>query len=135
MDFPQVNQVAKELAREIVELVPHWYEAPFGPRRFSVTVGNFVIEFCNHFELSAKLSEFLQAIGHMVRELPLHRFDQYPGLVDVLRESIAIEWLRSHAAEIDWGAFAQIPERPQPADEREFSCLAERANHSGQRRN
>jgi len=102
MDFDTGDRVETELCREIIDLVPHWYEAPCGPQRFSITIGDQALEFCNHFELTPRLRTFLETIGRLIGNLPLESFAQYPGLSDVLLESIAIEWLRVGSAAIHW---------------------------------
>lgn len=91
-----------EIGREIIRLVPHWYEAECGPEEYSILVGKFAANFCNPSKLTPSLNALYEAICVRAQELPLERFLEYPGATDVLLESFAIEWLRMQAREPDW---------------------------------
>lgn len=91
-----------EIATEIIGLVPHWYQAEHGPQRFSLQVAEQSFSFCNHGPLTPSLETFLDHIQRQVKEIQLHYFEAFPGLVDVLLESLAVEWLRMHDARTDW---------------------------------
>ena len=91
-----------EIGREIIRLVPHWYEAEFGPEKYVIPVGEQEIPFFNHCKLTPSLQTFLGRISTRARELPLEYFTSFPGLIDVLLESFAIEWLGLHSSTIDW---------------------------------
>jgi hypothetical protein len=91
-----------EIGREIIRLVPHWYEAQFGPECYSIPVGPQTAHFCNHRRLSPNLSELLARICERTKEIPVERFLEYAGAVDVLMESFATEWLRMQSREVDW---------------------------------
>ena len=91
-----------EIGREIIRLVPHWYEAECGPEEYSIPIGPYTAHFYNHSTLSPKLSELLAYICARTQELPLDRFMEYAGSMDVLAESFATEWLRMQASEPDW---------------------------------
>jgi hypothetical protein len=92
----------KEIGREIVRLVPHWYEAECGPEQYSFSVGEHTSSFCNHCKLTPSLNAFLTRICTRTRELPLEYFIQFPSLIDVFLESMAIDWLQTHSAATDW---------------------------------
>ncbi len=91
-----------EISREIIRLVPHWYEADCGPERYSVPVGGHVAHFCNHRKLTPILNAFLTRICARIRELSLEYFVNFPSLIDVFLESCAIDWLGMHSAATDW---------------------------------
>ena len=91
-----------EIGREIIRLVPHWYEADCGPERYSVTVGQNTSHFYNHCKLTPSLAAFLAKISTRSKDLPLDRFVDLPSLLDVLLESLAIEWLQMHSSATDW---------------------------------
>ena len=91
-----------EIGREIIRLVPHWYEADCGPERYSVTVGQHIAHFHNHCKLTPSLAAFLAKISTRTKELPLDRFIDLPSLLDVLLEFLAIEWLQMHSSATDW---------------------------------
>jgi len=91
-----------EIGREIISLVPHWYQAECGPQTYSIPIGGHTAYFHNHCRLTPNLQAFLAKISHRTRELPLHHFIQLPSLIDVLLEISAIEWLRIHSSVIDW---------------------------------
>ena len=94
--------VAAEIGREIVRLVPHWYRHECGPNQYGIPIGTHTAHFYNHCELTPNQSTLLEKISEKTRELPLEYFTQMPGLIDVLLESIAIEWLRIHSSAVDW---------------------------------
>ncbi|MGD0898399.1 MAG: hypothetical protein ABR915_11225 [Thermoguttaceae bacterium] len=91
-----------EIGREIIRLVPHWYEADCGPEEYSIPIGQHAARFCNHCRLTPQLAAFLARISARTRELPLQYFVDMPGLIDVLLESFTKEWLRLHSATTDW---------------------------------
>lgn len=91
-----------EVGAEIVNLVPHWYMADCGPERYSLPIGRHAVTFFNHRKLTPNLAAFWKRVCTKTRELPLEYFAQFPGLIDVLLESLAIEWLRIHSPTTDW---------------------------------
>jgi hypothetical protein len=91
-----------EIGREIIRLVPHWYEAKCGPEEHSLPVGSYAVHFYNHTRLSANLSELLAKISARTQALPLDRFTEYASATDVLVESFAAEWLRMRSRALDW---------------------------------
>ncbi|HEV2970771.1 MAG TPA: hypothetical protein VGY55_12440 [Pirellulales bacterium] len=91
-----------EIGREIIRLVPHWYEAHCGPARYSIPIGESSAGFHNHSKLAPNLRALLAAISTRTRQLPLDRFIEYPGLTDILLEGFVVEWLRMHSQEPDW---------------------------------
>ncbi len=92
----------RELGHEIIHLVPHWYEAECGPEQYSIPIGEHAACFHNHWQLMPNLSALLAKICTRTRELPVDRFIEYPGAIDVLLESFAVDWLRMHSDEPDW---------------------------------
>jgi hypothetical protein len=86
-----------EIGHEIIRLVPHWYEAECGPEEYSIPIGEYQARFCNHCRLTPHLSAFVAKISARTREMPMQYFAQMPGLVDVLLESFAMEWLHLHS--------------------------------------
>ncbi|MEI8373625.1 MAG: hypothetical protein WCJ35_12430 [Planctomycetota bacterium] len=99
-----------EIGREIIRLVPHWYEAQYGPEQYTIPVGSHTARFCNHCRLTPNLRTFLSRICARTKTLPLEHFVNLPGLIDVLLESFAIEWLRMHSPTTDWGRFIKYLE-------------------------
>jgi hypothetical protein len=51
-----------EIGREIIRLVPHWYEAKCGPEEYSIPIGPYTTHFYNHTGLPPNLSELLAKI-------------------------------------------------------------------------
>ncbi len=91
-----------EIVREIIRLVPHWYEAECGPEEYSISIAQYTACFYNHGKLSANLAELLSTIRTRTEQLPLDRILEYAGAIDVLVESFAAEWLRMQSREVDW---------------------------------
>ena len=91
-----------EIGREIIRLVPHWYEAECGPEECSISIAQYTARFFNHAKLSPSLSELLARIHARTAELPVDRFLEYSGAMDVLVEGFAAEWLRMQSRELDW---------------------------------
>lgn len=91
-----------EIGRALIDLVPHWYEAECGPEQYSVEIGNYRASFCSHRRLSPSLAAFHAKICARTRELALKFFVELPSLIDVLLESMALEWLRLHAGAVSW---------------------------------
>ena len=99
-----------EIGREIIRLVPHWYEAECGPEEYSISIAQYTAHFFNHGKLSQNLSELLARIRVRTEELPVNRFLEYAGATDTLVESFATEWLRMHSRELDWVKFIKYLE-------------------------
>jgi hypothetical protein len=91
-----------EIGREIVRLVPHWYEAECGPEQYEIPVREHTVHFFNHCRLTPCLAAFLTKVTARTRELPLEFFIQLPSLIDVLLERFAIDWLCMHSDRVDW---------------------------------
>src|SRR5208282_5185412 len=91
-----------EIGREIIRLVPHWYEAEYGPEEYSIPIGSYSARFYNHSRLPANLSDLLAMTCARTQELPLDRFIEYAGATDLFVESLATEWLRMRSRELDW---------------------------------
>ena len=52
--------------------------------------------------MTPKLTALLEKICSRTKELQVERFQEFPGIIDILVESFAVEWLRLHAADTDW---------------------------------
>ena len=91
-----------EIAAEIIGMVPHWYQAEHGPYRYSLTVGEHQEHFYNHCQLTPLLERFLAQVQERMKQVQLHYFGTFPGLIDVLLESLAVEWLQIHDSRTDW---------------------------------
>ncbi len=91
-----------EIAAEIVGLVPHWYRAECGPEKYSIKVGQHREFFYNHRKLTPRLEDFLAIVQRRMKDIQLNYFNVFPGLVDVLLESLVLEWLRLHSQRTNW---------------------------------
>ena len=91
-----------EIGREIIRLVPHWYEAECGPEEYSIPIAHHTAHFFNHGKLSPGLTELLERIRARTEGLPVERFLDYAGAIDVVVEGFAADWLRIQARELDW---------------------------------
>ena len=98
----------EDIGREIVRLVPQWYEAAGGPYENAIPVGQFAASFHHHAPLTSNLALLLEKICVRTRELQIERFVDYPGIIDILVESFAVEWLRIHAARHGLGQARQL---------------------------
>ena len=107
---PLLTVTEAEIGREIIRLVPHWYDAQYGPQQYTIPVGGHTIRFCNHCRLTPNLRAFLSKICARTTALPLELFANLPSLIDVLLESFAIEWLRMHSPTTDWVRFIKYLE-------------------------
>ena len=97
-----LSLIEVEIGREIIGLVPHWYEAECGPVEYSIPIRSHVARFFNPCPLTPRLGDLVERIAARTRELPLEYFVRLPTLTDVLLESFALEWLRIHSATADW---------------------------------
>lgn len=91
-----------EMGREIIRLVPHWYEAECGPEEYSIPIAQYTAHFYNHSKLSSNLGELLAKIRSRTEELPVDRILEYAGATDVIVEGFAADWLRMQSREPDW---------------------------------
>jgi hypothetical protein len=104
MSPPDVRRAITEaeIGREIIRLVPDWYEAAHGPEQHAFTVGEHTATFYHHRGVSQNLLFFLDRVRTITGDLPLHQFIQFPSLNDVLLETLAVEWLSIHSSKTDW---------------------------------
>ncbi len=102
MEADVLSGIVRELGREMIALVPHWYTAPCGPNRYSLVIDQTPIEFCDHFELTPAIAQLLEAMLRLSGNLPLDKFSELPGLTDVLLEHVVIEWLKIHSSLVNW---------------------------------
>lgn len=103
MPSSQLQAVTEEeIAREIVRLVPQWYEAACGPEEHAIPIGQQAASFYHHSPFTPKLAALFETICTRTRELPVERLVEYPGVIDILVERFALEWLQMHAAGTDW---------------------------------
>lgn len=100
-----------EIAAEIIGLVPQWYQAECGPHRYWLTVGENRECFYNHRRLTPALEGFLSHMQKTIREIDLHYFERYPGLLDVLLEGFAKEWLRIQSPRVNWKSVVRYFDR------------------------
>ncbi len=107
---PLLAVTEAEVGREIIRLVPHWYDAQYGPAQYTIPVGSHVAHFCNHCRLTPNLRVFLSKVSARTQALPLELFANLPSLIDVLLESFAIDWLRMHSPTTDWVRFIKYLE-------------------------
>ncbi|HEX3997050.1 MAG TPA: hypothetical protein VHX65_00695 [Pirellulales bacterium] len=92
----------EDIGREMIRMVPQWYEAACGPEEHAIPVGRHAASFCHHTSLTSNLAVYLDKVSARSRELQIERFVEYPGIIDILMESFAVEWLRLHSADTDW---------------------------------
>ena len=92
-----------EIEREIIRLVPHWYEAECGPEEYSISIAQHTACFYNHGKLSGNLSELLATIrARTDPTAPWSRPGICRAMANALVESFAAEWLRMQSREVDW---------------------------------
>ena len=92
-----------EIGREIIRLVPHWYEAELRPRAVLDSRRLAHGPLLQPLQAHARRCKTLLAQDlARTRTLPLEHFVDLPSLIDVLLESFAIEWLRMHSGMTDW---------------------------------
>jgi hypothetical protein len=96
------SRIEAEIAAEIIDLVPHWYQADCGPERYSLKVHEHRAVFYNHRKLTPALDKFLSIVQRRLKELQFEYFRIFPSLIDVLLENLAIEWLEIHSPQTDW---------------------------------
>ncbi len=111
-----------DIAAEIVGLVPHWYRAECGPEKYSIKVGQHREFFYNHRKLTPRLEDFLSIVQRRMKDIQLNYFEVFPGLIDVLLESLVLEWLRLHSQRTNWTKLMKYLE--------ELSCSRSRTSPS-----
>ena len=91
-----------EIASEIIRLIPSWYQAKCGPHRYLLRIGDHEEPFYHHRNLSPILERFLARLHLATKDVDSQRIHVSPGLLDILLESLAIEWLTIHSPTTDW---------------------------------
>jgi hypothetical protein len=94
--------IGAEIASEIIRLVPSWYQAKCGPQRYLLRIGDHEEPFYHHSTLSPSLETFLARLHLATKDVDPQRLHVSPGLLDILLESLAVEWLRIHSPTTDW---------------------------------
>jgi hypothetical protein len=91
-----------EIASEIIKLVPSWYQAECGPQSYLLRVDDHEEPFYHHSTLTPSLETFLTRLHLATKEIDPQRLHVSPGLLDVLLESLAVEWLQIHSPATNW---------------------------------
>jgi hypothetical protein len=91
-----------EIAAEIIRLVPSWYQAECGPQRYLLRIGDHEEPFYHYHNLTPNLERFLALLHTTTADAELQRIHTSPGLLDILLESLAVEWLQIHSPTTDW---------------------------------
>lgn len=94
--------VAREIASEIISLVPSWYQAQCGPNRYLLRIGDHEEPFYHHRGFTPSLERFLELVYTTTEDVDRQRIHAAPGLLDILLEGLAIEWLKIHSPTTDW---------------------------------
>ena len=94
--------IRAEIASEIIRLVPSWYQAKCGPQRYLLKIADHEEPFFHHSTLSPSLETFLAKLHLAMKDVDPQRLHVSPGLLDILLESLAVEWLRIHSPTTDW---------------------------------
>jgi hypothetical protein len=91
-----------EIAAEIIQLIPSWYQAKCGPHRHSLRIGDHEEPFYYHNTLSPSLETFLARLPVATKDVDPQRHHASPGLLDVLLDNLAVVWLGIHSPTTDW---------------------------------
>jgi len=91
-----------EIASEIIQLVPSWYQARCGPHRYLLRIGDHEEPFYHHSTLSPSLETFLTRLHLATKDVDPQRLHVSPGLLDILLDNLAVEWLGIHSPTTDW---------------------------------
>jgi len=94
--------IRAEIASEIIRLVPSWYQAKCGPQRYLLKIADHEEPFFHHSTLTPSLETFLARLHLAAIDVDPQRIHASPGLLDILLESLAIEWLQIHSPTTDW---------------------------------
>jgi hypothetical protein len=94
--------IRAEIASEIIRLVPSWYQAKCGPQRYLLRIAGHEELFYHHSTLTPSLEVFLARLHLATKDVDPQRIHVSPGLLDILLESLAVEWLRIHSPTTDW---------------------------------
>jgi hypothetical protein len=93
----------RELLLQVVDTVPHWYQADQGPFEYSLRVGDCELAFMSHGVLTPELSALYDVIKARLDGWA----DSMPEVVTLrdlsrIRRELVIAWLRRHDGEVEW---------------------------------
>jgi hypothetical protein len=94
--------IRAEIASEIIKLVPGWYQARCGPHGYRLRIGGHEEPFYHHSTLTPSLDVFLARLHLATKDVDPQHIHVSPGLLDILLESLAVEWLQIHSPTTDW---------------------------------
>jgi len=94
--------IRTEIASEIIKLIPGWYQAKCGPHGYLLRVAGHEEPFYHHSTLAPSVETFLARLHLATKDVDPQRIHVSPGLLDILLESLATEWLTIHSPTTDW---------------------------------
>lgn len=93
----------RELLHQIMDTVPHWYQADHATYRYPLEVGGVELVFASHSALSPDLAAVYDFIGSRLRNWA----ESLPEVVTLrdlssIRREVVIAWLRRHDPQVEW---------------------------------
>lgn len=92
-----------EALRAVISMMPHWYEATFGPFPHSLSLGGENLRFFTHRPLTPQANQLLVSAGKELPELyeDVKRLSRVKA-IEVLQEHFAGLWLSQVTGAIKW---------------------------------
>lgn len=94
---------ATEAIASLIEMVPNWYLADYGPKHYDLESDGTSVEFWGHRDPTPSLTSFLRVIRRDI-DTVISRLDPFVSSVaaDLLQEHFALEWLEISAPGVEW---------------------------------
>ena len=86
----------------VIGMVPNWYRAPYGPRRFDIYHNTGTTSFCCHRNLTPGLGHLRDQINATLPNLLALPVAYNPGFADIAQEHFATTWLTYHDKKVPW---------------------------------
>ena len=93
----------REAIESVIDLVPNWYLADYGPVERQIEIGSQSVRFFSHRTPTPELKSLLEEINtslpklyEQTKELPK------PTAIEIIQEHFALSWLENRNSEINW---------------------------------
>lgn len=93
----------KDAIKIVIDLVPNWYLAEFGPKKLEIELRNVSVEFFSHRPLTPSLKSLLNEINLSLPKL-YELTKDLPKLTatEIIQEHFALFWLAEKNKDIQW---------------------------------
>lgn len=97
------SRIAQNVLDTVVGMVPHWYEASFGPESKTLQLQQASKTFYTHTNLTPALRKWLQSVQSRLEGYAnFLSTAPFPGAWQLIEEALVITWLHQQESSVNW---------------------------------